>query len=97
MIQKRMWGALGAAPARLGVNFVSKLALEADIGRKHGLTRGLVQIKNVRKLRKTDMVRNVAKPHVEVDPQTFEVRADGELLMCPPATRVPLARRYMLR
>jgi urease subunit alpha len=97
MIQKRMWGALGAAPQRLGVNFMSKLALEADVGRKHGLTRDLVQIKNVRKLTKNDMVRNAAMPHVEVDPQTFEVRADGKLLMCPPATRVPLARRYMLR
>jgi urease subunit alpha len=43
------------------------------------------------------MVRNVAMPHVDVDPQTFEVRADGKLLMCPPATKVPLARRYMLR
>jgi urease subunit alpha len=97
MIQKRMWGALGAAPARLGVNFVSKLALDADVGRKLGLSRDLVQIKNVRKLRKTDMVRNAAMPHVEVDPQTFEVRADGQLLMCPPATKVPLARRHMLR
>jgi urease subunit alpha len=71
--------------------------MEADVSRKLGLSRDPVQIKNVRKLRKTDMVRNVAMPHVEVDPQTFEVRADGKLLMCPPATKVPLARRYMLR
>jgi urease subunit alpha len=97
MIQKRMWGALGAAPAHLGVNFVSKLAEEADVGRKLGLVKQMVPIKNVRKLRKTDMVRNAAMPHVEVDPQTFEVRADGELLMCPPAKKVPLSRRYMLR
>jgi urease subunit alpha len=97
MIQKRMWGALGAAPARLGVNFVSKLAEEADVGRKLGLVKQMVPIKNVRKLRKSDMVRNAAMPHVEVDPQTFEVRADGELLMCPPAKKVPLSRRYMLR
>ena len=97
MIQKRMWGALGKAPENLGVNFVSKLALDADVGRKLGLGKKLVQIKNVRKLRKTDMVRNTAMPWIEVDPQTFEVRADGKLLMCPPATRVPLARRYMLR
>jgi urease subunit alpha len=97
MIQKRMWGALGAAPQRLGVNFMSKLAMEADVSRKLDLSRDPVQIKNVRKLRKTDMVRNVAMPYVEVDPQTFEVRADGKLLICPPATKVPLARRYMLR
>src|ERR1700733_1265663 len=97
MIQKRMWGALGAAPQQLGVNFVCKLAEEADVGRKLGLGKRMVPIKNVRKLRKADMVRNSATPHVEVDPQTFEVRADGNLLMCPPAVRVPLSRRYMLR
>ncbi|MFC0241823.1 urease subunit alpha [Rhodopseudomonas telluris] len=97
MIQKRMWGALGAAPQQLGVNFMSKLAMDAEVGRKLGLDRKSVQIKNVRKLRKTDMIRNAAMPHVDVDPQTFEVRADGKLLMCEPATRVPLARRFMLR
>ena len=97
MIQKRMWGALGAAPQRLGVNFMSKLAVDADIRGRLGLGRATVQIKNVRRLRKTDMIRNAAMPHVEVDPQTFEVRADGKLLMCPPATTVPLARRFMLR
>ncbi len=97
MIQKRMWGALGKAPQNLGVNFVSKLAIEAGVRERLGLEKQMVQIKNVRGLRKTDMVRNDAMPFVEVDPQTFEVRADGELLMCPPATRVPLARRFMLR
>lgn len=97
MVQKRMWGALGAAPQHLGVNFVSKLAEQADVGRKLGLVKRMLPIKNVRKLRKADMVRNDATPAVEVDPQTFEVRADGKLLMCPPAVKVPLARRYMLR
>ena len=79
------------------MNFVSRLAEQADIGRKLGLGKRMVPIKNVRKLRKVDMVRNDARPVVEVDPQTFEVRADGKLLMCPPAVKVPLARRYMLR
>ena len=97
MIQKRMWGALGAAPQHLGVNFVSRLAEQADIGRKLGLGKRMIPIKNVRKLCKADMVRNDARPVVEVDPQTFEVRADGKLLMCPPAVKVSLARRYMLR
>ena len=54
-------------------------------------------IRSVRSLRKTDMVRNAALPRIEVDPQTFEVRADGELLTCAPAARVPLNRRYLLR
>lgn len=57
----------------------------------------MVQIKSVRGLRKSDMIRNTAMPHIEVDPQTFEVRADGRLLMAEPPTRVPLARRYMVR
>jgi urease subunit alpha len=97
MIQKRMWGAQGAAPAQLGVNFVCKRAAEADLGRKLGLGKTMTQIRNVRGLRKSDMVRNATTPHVEVDPQTFEVRANGVLLMCPPATKAPLTRRYMLR
>ena len=97
LIQKRMWGALGAAPQQLGVNFVSKLAEQADVGRKLGLGKKMVPITNVRHLRKTHMIRNAAMPFVEVDPQTFEVRADGKLLMCEPARKVPLARRYMLR
>src|SRR6201996_134167 len=97
MIQKRMWGALGAAPQALGVNFASKLAVDADVGAKLRLGKRMVPIKNVRRLSKSNMVRNSATPHVEVDPQTFEVRADGKLLMCPPAARVPLSRRYLLR
>lgn len=97
MIQKRMWGALGAAPQALGVNFVSKLAVDPDVGAKLRLGKRLIPIANVRKVSKNDMVRNSATPHVEVHPQTFEVRADGKLLMCPAATRVPLSRRYLLR
>ena len=54
-------------------------------------------IKSVRQLRKKHMVRNDALPWIEVDPQTFEVRADGRLLMCEPVKKVPLMRRYMLR
>ncbi|GGC61574.1 urease subunit alpha [Chelatococcus reniformis] len=97
MIQRRMWGYLGQAPQHLGVTFVSKLVQEAEVSRKLGLRKAMVPIKNVRSLRKRDMVRNSALPVVEVDPQSFEVRADGKLLMCAPATKVPLARRYMLR
>ena len=81
-----MWGALGTAPQQLGVD----LRLEArDRGRRRapasGSAKPMVPIKNVRTLRKTHMVRNTAMPHIEVDPQTFEVRADGKLLMCDPA------------
>lgn len=97
MIQRPMWGALGAAPQRLGVIFASKLADEAHFDQKYGLGKSVVRIKSVRALRKTDMIRNTAMPRIDVDPQTFEVRADGRLLCCEPAVTVPLARRYMLR
>ena len=97
MIQRPMWGSKGLAPATLGVNFVCKRAYEADLGARLGLRKAFRQIKNVRSLRKRDMVRNAATPKVEVDPQSFEVRADGRLLMCPPAAKAPLARRFLLR
>jgi urease subunit alpha len=97
LVQRPMWGALGQAKRHLGVTFVSKLAIEADVARKFGLQKRLVQIKNVRSLRKSNMVRNTATPVIEVDPQTFEVRADGKLLATSPAAHVPLSRRYLLR
>jgi urease subunit alpha len=97
IIHRPMWGQLGSAPGHLGVVFASKLAVEADVGRRLGLVKRMVQIKSVRTLQKSNMIHNTARPHIEVDPQTFEVRADGRLLMCPPADRVPLSRRYMLR
>ena len=97
MIQRPMWGSLGQAPGELGAVFVSKLAIDAGLPQKLGLGKPMLQIKTTRNLRKADMVRNSALPHIEVDSQTFEVRADGELLMCAPAERVPLNRRYMLR
>jgi len=97
IVQRPMWGALGTAKEHLGVTFASRLAFEADTPRKLGLKKRMIPIRSVRRLRKTDMVRNTAMPHIEVDPQTFEVRADGKLLMCEPARTVPLCRRYLLR
>jgi urease subunit alpha len=92
-----MWGALGKAPGELGVNFYSKLAIQSDVRRRLRLDKAAVQIKNTRSLTKSDMVRNSALPRIEVDPHTFEVRADGRLLACDPVKTVPLFRRYMLR
>jgi urease subunit alpha len=97
IIHRPMWGAMGTAKHHLGVTFVSKLAIDAGVERKLGVAKKMVPIKSVRSLAKADMVRNMALPKIDVDPQTFEVRADGRLLMCEPARRVPLARRYMLR
>ncbi|SMH26329.1 urease subunit alpha [Mesorhizobium australicum] len=97
VIHRPMWGSLGEVPAKLGLTFFSRLAIEADVPKKLGLRKRAVQIKNTRKLGKLDMVRNTAMPHIEVDPRTSEVRADGRLLTADPPSTVPLFRRYMLR
>jgi len=97
MIHRPMWGSLGSVRHRLGVTFVSKLAIEAGTHARLGCLKPFVQISSVRALTKADMRLNDALPHVEVDPQTFEVRADGRLLTCEPAREVPMSRRYFLR
>ena len=97
MIQRPMWGSTGVSPQYLGVTFVSKLAMQADVQRKLGVGKLMMPIRSVRKLGKRDMVRNDALPVIEVDTATFEVRADGRLLICEPAAAVPLNRKYMLR
>ncbi|WP_432522325.1 urease subunit alpha [Kineococcus sp. SYSU DK006] len=97
VLQRPNWGALGRAPSQLGLNLVSRLALEDGVADRLGLRKACVPIDSVRGLRKSDMVRNDHLPHVEVDPRTYQVRADGVLLDAPPARRVPLNRRYLLR
>ena len=96
-IQRPAWGGIGSAKHHLGVTFVSRLAIEADTHRKLGVAKDFVPISSVRQLSKRDMLRNDRMPHIEVDPRTFEVRADGELLTCEPATVVPFYQKYLLR
>jgi urease subunit alpha len=91
-----MFGAFGKALASCCVTFVSQAALEADVPRKLGLARRIEPVKNVRKIGKQHMVLNNATPKVEVDPETYEVRADGALITCEPATVLPMAQRYFL-
>jgi urease subunit alpha len=97
IVHRPMWGAIGTAKHHLGFTFVSKLAIDADVSRKLGVSKRMLPIKSVRTLTKRDMLHNSALPVIEVDPQTFEVRADGRLLTCEPAKVVPLSRRYLLR
>jgi urease subunit alpha len=78
------------------VHFVSRAAAENNVGVTNGLTRRLVTVKNPRSIRKRDMILNDYAPQMEVDSQTYEVRADGELLVCEPAKELPLAQRYFL-
>jgi urease subunit alpha len=91
-----MFGAFGGSNLRSSVTFVSKSALENDIGRSLGLQRSTIAVENTRNIGKKDMKLNDAMPVIEVDPQNYQVRADGELLMCEPATSLPMAQRYFL-
>ena len=91
-----MFGAQGLAAAKTSVTFVSQAALNNDVGKELGLSRHLSACKNTRNIGKKDMVLNDWMPDITVDPQTYEVRADGELLTCEPATALPLAQLYTL-
>lgn len=91
-----MFGAYGKASYATSVSFVSAASIEAGIGDALGLDRRLVAVKNCRSVGKKDMRLNDYQPVMEVDPQTYEVRADGELLTCEPATVLPMAQRYFL-
>lgn len=91
-----MFGALGGARYATSVSFVSQAALDAGIGEQLGLQKNLVAVKDCRDVRKQDMVLNSYQPKIEVDSQTYQVRADGELLTCEPAEILPLAQRYFL-
>jgi urease subunit alpha len=91
-----MFGAYGAAAAALSVTFTSQLALESGNLQTLGLSRRLIACRNTRNIRKQDMVLNTWLPRIEVDAQTYEVRANGELLVCEPASILPLAQRYSL-
>ncbi len=92
-----MFGAVGRALAATCVTFLSAAALEADIGKALGLQRRLAAVGNTRGgIGKKSMIHNDATPVLEVDAETYEVRADGVLLTCEPATVLPMAQRYFL-
>jgi urease subunit alpha len=91
-----MFGGFGRAMAASAITFVSRAALEDGIGHRLGLTRQVVAVEGTRGIGKADMIHNSATPVIEVDPETYEVRADGELLTCEPAAELPLAQRYFL-
>ncbi|MCA0206726.1 MAG: urease subunit alpha [Proteobacteria bacterium] len=91
-----MFGALGRAVERSAVTFVSQAAVESGVGASLGLAKSLVAVRNCRGIGKADMRLNDATPEIEVDPETYEVRADGLLLTCEPAHELPLAQRYFL-
>ena len=92
-----MFGAFGKALTNSSVTFVSKAAIEAGLAEKLGVAKALVAVENTRSgISKASMKLNDATPDISVDPETYEVRADGEVLTCEPATELPMAQRYFL-
>ena len=91
-----MFGSYGGALARGSLTFVSQAGLAAGVGERYGLSKTLSAVRGIRQVRKQDLIHNGYVPKMEVDPQTYAVRADGILLTCEPATVLPLAQRYFL-
>jgi urease subunit alpha len=92
---RHMFGAYGRA-LKTSMTFVSQAAFDAGVGQMLGLQKTVVAVRGMRGLRKQDMILNGATPKMEVDPETYEVRANGELLVCEPAKVLPMAQRYFL-
>jgi len=91
-----MFGAFGRSLAASSVSFVSKAGLAAGVGKRLGLAKPMIAVSGTRKLGKKHMILNDLTPTMEVDPETYQVRADGELLTCKPATELAMAQRYFL-
>ena len=94
VIMRGMFGAL--KPGKSCIAFVSAVAAKADVGSTYGLSKRVEAVVKCRNLTKDDMVLNNACPKIEVDPETYEVRADGVVLKSEPAQELPLARRYFI-
>ncbi|NDI86002.1 urease subunit alpha [Undibacterium crateris] len=92
---RMMFGAFGGG-LKKSFTFVSQAGLDAGLAQQLQLNKTLIAVRNMRSLRKQDMVHNSLTPHMEVDPETYQVRANGELLVCEPASSLPLAQRYFL-
>lgn len=93
---REMWATRGGALANTSITFVSAGAMNNNIVDRYGLNKRVVPIRGVRHLRKADMIHNDWQPRITVDPETYHVTADGELLLCEPADVLPLAQRYFL-
>ena len=91
-----MFGSFGSAAAQTSMTFLSQAAIDKNVPEIAGMTRLIGVCKNTRNIGKKDMIHNDWMPNIEVDSQTYEVRADGELLTCEPSKVLPLAQRYFL-
>jgi urease subunit alpha len=93
---REMFATKGGAISQTSLTFVSQAAVAAGIQAKYGLSKRIVPVSGIRNLRKSHMIHNAWQPKITVDPETYEVIADGELLTCEPAAVLPLAQRYFL-
>ena len=91
-----MFGGFGRSLTESAVTFVSRAGLDADLKDRLGLSKTLLAVSGTRRIGKADMILNNAMPRMEVDPETYEVHADGELLTCKPADELAMAQRYFL-
>lgn len=92
-----MWGAFGKSLTNSSVTFVSQAAIDNGLRERIGVDKTLIAVENTRGgIGKHSMIHNSATPNITVDPETYEVRADGELLTCEPADVLPMAQRYFL-
>jgi urease subunit alpha len=96
VLYRPMFGSFGRAIGPTSVSFMSQAAVAAGLPAQLGLQKRVVAVEKCRTIGKADMVHNAATPTIEVDPESYEVRADGELLTCEPATVLPMAQRYFL-
>ena len=96
VLGRPMFGAFGRVPYSASYTFVSRAGVERKVGEQLGLQKPTVAVKNCRELDKPGMINNAYLPNIEVNPETYEVRADGELLTCEPAEVLPMAQRYFL-
>jgi urease subunit alpha len=96
VIYRHMFGAYGKALFNTCVTFVSKASLKSGVIEKYGLQKMILPVKNCRSISKKDLIHNDATPNIEVNPENYEVRVDGEHITCEPASILPLAQRYFL-
>ena len=97
ILYRPQWSSFGSAPAKTSACFVTQLALERGLANRLGLQKELLPVKDTRHLSKADMLHNDVCPEIEVDPDTFQVRINGELATCEPVDKVPLGRLYIFR
>ena len=95
-LYRQMFGAYGKAVYDTSLTFLSKIAIENKVPEKLGLQKKVVAVENIRQLSKQDLKLNNGTPTIDVDPQTYEVTLDGELITCEPTTTLPMAQRYFL-